>query len=208
MSDNIYAAPPSSLSRSAPGPAPAAAEDARFYVVSTGKATLLYLATCGMYLFYWFYKQWDTLKDNSSFESDAGRSWPFMRAIFAVFFTHALFREVKASSSRPALASWPANADATLMVLFVLVPAVIDRLDRYDMVHPMLSLAAFFMIIPTVLLLRRVQRKVNCACADEDGSSNSRLTAVNWIWLVLGGLFWVGLIGAFVGGVMSAMAEG
>jgi hypothetical protein len=41
-------------------------------------------------------------------------------------------------------------------------------------------------VIGTVLFM--AQRAINAACDDPTGSSNSKLTWANWIWIVLGSI--------------------
>ncbi|GGM77497.1 hypothetical protein OCF84_17105 [Shewanella xiamenensis] len=54
--------------------------------VSLAKFVIMFFATFGLYQIYWFYKQWQALKEY--YDLDA---WPIARCIFTVFFTHSLF---------------------------------------------------------------------------------------------------------------------
>lgn len=48
-----------------------------FYVVSTRKFAILFLATLGLYWIYWFYKNWDRYKDKWPYASEVGSTiWP------------------------------------------------------------------------------------------------------------------------------------
>ncbi|HWR95878.1 MAG TPA: hypothetical protein VN248_04015, partial [Arenimonas sp.] len=62
---------------------------APFYVVSLQKLVLLQVLTFGFYGILWFYWHFRRLKEY--YRDD---SWPVMRSIFAVFFTHTLFRDI------------------------------------------------------------------------------------------------------------------
>src|SRR5689334_3319399 len=65
-----------------------------FYVVSPMKFLIMMVGTMGLYTLYWFYKNWSLLNRKHK------AYWPVMRAVFAIFFTHALFREVDGALRR------------------------------------------------------------------------------------------------------------
>ena len=47
-------------------------------------------------------------------------------------------------------------------------------------------------------LLLQAQKAINFAANDVGGSANARLTAVNWVWMLLGGAIWLlALIGIY-----------
>ena len=100
MTDSVYAPPKADLSK-----VQSDADTPAFYVVSTLKMMVLFIATLGAYQLYWHYKNWRNhqQKDLAEGGTDAD-IWPWLRMIFAVFFVHSLFREVKAVADELGLA--------------------------------------------------------------------------------------------------------
>ena len=187
MTDNVYAAPQANMSSAGDQ-----SGDTRFFVVSTTKLAVMYLGSFGIYLLYWYYKQWELYKESQPFDSPAGKIWPAMRAIFSVLFTHALFSKVKAAQpDHPAVASWSPMRDATLVVLMLFVPMILS----WTMPRPhsplTLQLIGMALMFPIATVLCRVQKRINAVCGDETGAANRHITGANIAWLVLGALFWL-----------------
>ena len=81
---NLYAPPASEIR----GESPAGALQAHtFYVVSIPKFCVLYVATFGVYGLYWFYMHWQRYRRGHGQHESI---WPVPRALFSIFFTHAL----------------------------------------------------------------------------------------------------------------------
>lgn len=164
------------------------------------EAGILYVATFGLYGVYWFYKNWINYKNSSADRFNVDRSiWPAPRGLFAIFFTHALFREIKAyGRDKAALAEWNNESVATQLVLFMIAANVLDRLSARSIGSPYTDIASLVIIAPLLGLLLSAQRMINVACDDPDGKSNSRLTNANYAWIVLGVIFWVFAIVGFL----------
>lgn len=171
-----------------------------FYVVSRKKLAILYLATFGLYGVYWFYKNWSNYKHCSSDKFNVDRSiWPVARGIFSIFFTHALFREVKAyGRDKAALADWNNESLATQFVLFTISGSVLDRLSAHSIGSPYTDIASLLIMAPLVGLLLSAQHMINVGCGDPDGESNSRLTTANYVWIAIGLIFWIFFIRGFI----------
>jgi hypothetical protein len=171
-----------------------------FYVVSRKKLAILYLATSGLYGVYWFYKNWSNYKNSSSDRFNVDRSiWPVPRGIFSIFFTHALFREVKAyGRDNAALAEWNNESLATQLVLFTIAGNVLDRMSVRSIGSPYTDIASLLIMGPILGLLLSAQHKINLSCDDPDGDSNSRLTNANYVWIGLGLIFWLFAILGFI----------
>jgi hypothetical protein len=60
-----------------------------FFDVSVVKLVVMSIVTFGLYEIYWFYKQWQARKESGQ------DVLPLPRAIFAVLFAHALFKEAE-----------------------------------------------------------------------------------------------------------------
>ncbi len=173
----------------------AASAGPAFYVVSRRKLAILFLATFTGYAFYWFYKNWSCYKGKHPEASRFGSMVsPAPRAAFSMFFTHALFRKVKAHGrSQPAVARWRSGLDATILVGLMLLANFIDVLipGRAG------DVASFAGIFVLVLPFLKAQRMINLSCGDPAGKGNDRLTWANWAWMVVGVLGWgIAIMGA------------
>ncbi|OON63796.1 hypothetical protein B0920_10725 [Massilia sp. KIM] len=163
-----------------------------FYVVSRKKLAILYLATLGFYGVYWFYKNWSNYKNFNSDKFNVDQSiWPVARGIFSIFFTHALFREIKAyGRDKTALAEWNNELLATLLVLFTIASNILDRLSYRSIGSPYTDVASLLIMMPLLGLLLSAQHKVNVSCDDPKAESNSHMTSVNYCWIALGAILW------------------
>ncbi len=167
-----------------------AAGHAEFYIVSRRKFVLLFVATVGLYQLYWFYRHWKQYG-----QAHQKLLWPVPRAIFAIFFTHSLVRNIRLSlrlGSRPH--RWAPRTLATIFVILQIASNILDRLSSYGIGTPASFWASLLVLVPLGATLLSIQGAANVACGDPAGSRNSRLTAANWAWLGLGGLFWALLL--------------
>lgn len=174
-----------------------------FYVVSQKKLAVLYIATLGLYGFYWFYKNWSNYKHSMAPGFNPDREiWPVARAIFSVFFIHSLFREIKMfGRDKAALAEWKSDSLATKLVLTLIVSNVLDRLSRKSIGSPYTDLASLLILAPLLALHLEAQQMINVSCGDPAGASNSRFTKANYAWITLGAIFWIlVIIGFFLPG--------
>ena len=179
MSDSIYAPPQADVSVS---------DDAqpRYYVVAPYKFVLLSVLTFTLYFVYWFYRNWRQIKldDNDDL-------WAPARGLFYIFFTHSLFTDVQENlRNQDRSYEWQPGLLAGLFVIATLVVNLFDRIVSFE-AYPVVSVMAPFVATAlTTLLLFPAQKAINYACNDVGGSGNSKLTVINWAWIVLGGLFW------------------
>ena len=113
---------------------------------------------------------------------------PAVRAAFSLFFTHALFRKIKAyGRAQPAIARWRCDLHATILVTLMLLANFIDVLVQ----GPAGDVASFASIFVMVLPFLKAQAMINLSCGDPDGAGNDRLTKANWAWMIVGALLWV-----------------
>lgn len=180
MTDNIYAAPSANLDEHLD-----VNVENRFYVVSTRKLLVLYFITIGLYHLYWNYKNW-ALHNRATGEG----VWPVPRAIFSVFFTHSLFQNVARHDLTHERAEWNAGRMATLMVILVFAGNAMERLASKGLGSPITDLISIALLLPTGLLLKKVQAEINARCGDPDGSSNASFSAANIAWCVAGAVYW------------------
>lgn len=158
-----------------------------FYVVSLRKLVLLSIATVGLYSLYWFWRHWKLHKLDRKLDI-----WPVPRAIFAIFFAHGLNEEIDHRLRRAGQRhDWSPGTWATVYVVSAIIGQIINRLpDAMLAPGPSFGLAMLTVGGGTLAMVQ-AQRAANLACGDPTGSANARLTPLNWLWLVLGGLFWL-----------------
>src|SRR3954470_14863581 len=90
---NPYAPPIAAVSDVGSRSASGEAVDAPFFAVSLLKYVLMIFCTLGFYQVYWFYRNWQLIKEREGF---AGlRISPVPRAIFSVFFCYQCFARVR-----------------------------------------------------------------------------------------------------------------
>lgn len=162
-----------------------------FYVVSARKFWVLMIATAGLFELYWFYRHWKTYKTYRP-----SRLWPIPRAIFAIFFTHELFRAFsKVAKERKVQGASALNGWATLYVVSRLIEGVAHQMAGTVDPHPLsvgISLM-FFAFVAWPLAL--AQRVANAASGDPEGLSNAQFDLGNGVWIVIGIAFWMVLGG-------------
>jgi hypothetical protein len=123
--------------------------------------------------------------------------WPVARAFFAIFFTHALFREIDAALEREGKLNtfvWSPSMLATVFVVSVLASSVCGQLSARGIGLPVTVLLSAVLLIPRMFTLYRAQIAINLTMDDPQGSRNASITLANAGWLMLGALFWVSVI--------------
>ncbi len=190
MNDSIYAPPKADLSKASDG---GSNGDDAFYVISMAKLTTLFFITLGIYQIFWWYKNWSNYKDLCRYNDSADRNiWPIPRAIFSVFFVHSLFHRVEdyAETKSRAL-NWKIDTTATMMVLLLIASGICSQLSSKGLGSPYTDLGWMLLLVPLYFSFRKAQQNINTACGDPQGLGNSKFTVANWIWIVLGILFWL-----------------
>ena len=171
-----------------------AAQEIAFYLVSPRKFLLLFLGTFGFYLLYWFYKNWRLYQ-----QSTGEDMWPVMRAIFSIFFIHSLFAHFNFKHNIQT-GKEVANL-CVLATIFVVVVIFDNTVNRYlleDMVTPFRHVLEILPVLIMGWCLYKAQLVANAACDDINGSQNNTLTLANYGWLLLGGIFWLLILGNIV----------
>ena len=164
----------------------------KFFVVSRRKLMVLYLSTLGLYSIYWFYKQWEAYKEGSHFESDAGKMWPVMRALFPVFFVFSLLRRLKEEGHQhPEMVQWRSAPTAAVLTALLVISKALDRAAYRSIGSPVTDILSMLILLPLLAYFLSVQDKINLVCNDPEGEGNARFTAANYAWIALGGVFWL-----------------
>lgn len=184
MSDTPYQTPNAELIDTKQG------GTSSFYVVAPQKFTILFFSTAGIYLVYWFYRNWQQvqLKDNL-------KIWPIPRAIFSVFFTHSLFLKIQEKIHAQGKSfDWHPKSLATTYVVLSILSQVADRLSMKSIGSPMVDFLGLLILPLTYVPLARAQAAINFCSNDPKGSQNAVITGANMAWIIGGILVWL-LIG-------------
>jgi hypothetical protein len=184
--DNLYAPPIARIV----DPQEADSIPTPFYVVSTTKVAVLTIATFGLYELYWFWRHWKLHRIDGKLDI-----WPVPRAVFSIFFAHALNREIDHRIIRNGERHrWSPGMWATLYVVTAIANRMASRLPEEVFSAELSLLVTLASVLAATAALFHAQRAANIACGDPQALSNNRFTAANWVWIVLGGLLWL-LIG-------------
>ena len=170
MQENPYA-PPNAIVQDVGDPAPL--EDAPWFPVSVTKLLVMSLCTLTLYQIYWFYENWRRVKRRENLSII-----PAARAIFGVFFCYQLFAKIRDFDGRGNSSSrLAAGALATGWI----GATVLWRLpDPY-----------WWIAMSAILFMLPVQAQANAhnAAVNPAHKSNTRFSALNWVAVVVGGLF-------------------
>ena len=168
---------------------PVKTSEPEFYAVSQKKFLIMFIGTFGVYTVYWFYKHWSLYKKTGNEEM-----WPVMRAIFNIFFTHSLFllfeMEYKNKTGKAAKSM---SFLATVFVVVSILSNISGKLADHGYGVPLTHYLGVIVLPISCWCLYQAQGIANCACDDPNGSSNSRLTFLNYAWLVCGAIIWLGM---------------
>lgn len=178
--DNVYKAPEAALI----DPATTAGGTA-FFVTSIRKMAILYIATLGMYVLYWGYKQWDSQR-----HSMPKRIMPVWRSIFIVFFMHSLARRIGERLQAQGQPLGKPSGAATLFVVLVVLGGVLGSVTSRNEVPVLIDVLVLFLQLASLLPMLSIQRQANLASQDPQGRGNSEMSASNIVFIVLGSIIW------------------
>ncbi|MDU9391761.1 hypothetical protein [Pseudomonas sp. zfem002] len=189
--------PVASLAEKAPEP--------KFYVVSVKKMIVMLIFSMGLYFWYWNYRNW------KNYRRVTGEPViPLLRAIFYLFFLHALLERVdRGLRSQSASVEWSPR----LLVVGVITSVVysifycnllplesaLDWVMSTFGLYAVYLLNAFqllavFLYFAQLWLMARIQRVINLHESDPHATGNNRLTGVDWFWMLPGILVLLGAI--------------
>jgi hypothetical protein len=177
------------------GEVPASASASSFYVVAAPKFLLLALLSTGLYDLYWFFTNW-----RRHGQASGQRTLPLLRALIPIFFVHRLFALIAPASEprRSSAHAWHPGEMATLYVICTVGSRLFHHLGPYAATRlgaatavPWLEHVATLLGLCKMYPLFAAQRAANAAAGDPQGSSNSRLNAINYLFLALGVAGWL-----------------
>ncbi|EPJ8784500.1 DUF4234 domain-containing protein [Pseudomonas aeruginosa] len=178
--ENVYKTPEAPLVETR------GAKRAHFFVTSLGKMSVLFLVTLGLYGVYWMYKHWKAQQPQME-----RRISPVWRAIFGIFFFHALARRIHRALPEERQALWSPSEDATWAVVLTVAANLISHLtDVVPALEPY-SLPSLLLLLTPLIPMRNIQRQANLASGDPQGTGNSGYSGYNLLFIVLGALYWL-----------------
>lgn len=192
MTDNLYAAPQADMTKT---PVAVGSDDS-FFVVSPRKFILMFIFTFSLYQVYWFYKNWSNYQKQARLQNSTDSDiWPVARAIFSVFFIHALFRRVdKHAEAKQRPLGWDVDTHATTLVVLVVLTNL-NGLLLGGLLGPILSTLVGLGLLGAVgFSMHKAQPFINKSCNDPEGLANNKLTPANYGWMVVGVLLWISTI--------------
>ena len=151
-----------------------------FFAVSLFKLAVMSLCTFGVYEMYWFYRNWQAIRQREALELT--RSWnsisPLWRTIFSVFYCYSCFARIDRYGAKAGVKSIvpPAVCAAGWIILQFLV---VFPSEPWELA----SLLAVVFLLPVQSQVNRINETVAGL-----PHANSRLSAWNWVAVVLGGL--------------------
>ncbi len=158
-----------------------------FFTVSSKKLVLMYIVTMGLYALVYFYEHWKAQKIKYEL-----KVIPVLRAVFAIFFVHSLFSKIKKEAEDKGLSDLPALSGlATLFVVLSIVSTILSNVPGEGMGAVVGSLLSIILSVIALIPLLKAQKVANVINDDEEGQANATLTGVNWIFIILGVLFWL-----------------
>ena len=160
----------------------------RFYVVSPTKFLILYLGTLGLYGSYWFYKHYSLYLESSDEEITPilGKIMSVMiGAVISILFVHLIFKLFEKQAKNIGEYTNSLSIFATIYVIFFITAKAGDHFIK-DYSSSALLLSLFI----TGWSLYNAQKVANIACEDIEGTTNNKLTSLNYGWLILGGVLW------------------
>ena len=158
-------------------------DQAPFFTTSTLKLILMSMGTLGIYDLYWFYKNWVLIKQRTG-----EKIMPFWRAFFAIFWVYSCFKHIKNYAiSRSISNSLPIVALAIAYIIVQLIG------QAPESPADILAFFGFLALIPANNLAIKINKEHN-----PNFINNEKFSALNWVVVIVGGLFFGLLIFASI----------
>ena len=166
-------------------------DEIQFFPVSEGKLITLYILSFGLYGVYWFYKNWQLQAPSIN-----KKIYPAWRAIFSIFFTHALFNRINDKAVTLEMQhKFNANVLATIFVVAIVVSNILDYSSGGgDVMQGITSnsfiITSFVLFLLSTYPLVKVQATVNRINNDMLGYLNHHYSLWNYVLIIVGAITW------------------
>jgi hypothetical protein len=148
----------------------AGVKDPRWFRVGGVKLAVMFVATMGLYQLYWFYKQWDRVRDAGDNVAPAPRS------LFSILFCYSLFRRINDSTYAVGVQT---RLPPSLLAVGFILPSLMWKMEGA------VAFLGFLAFVPLVAAQRIANRVALAQGSTED--PNTRLTRLNWGGVLAGG---------------------
>ncbi|NNJ17913.1 hypothetical protein CSV86_023405 [Pseudomonas putida CSV86] len=168
---------------------------AMFYVVSVNKLIYMTMLTTGLYILYWFYRNWATYRD-----ATGERLIPLLRSIIPVIFVWPLLRRIDNRLMQSGCKyEWSPKFLSSSMWLILVVsvgasfvnPEPTEQLKTIANLHLLTLVLTVLQLLAVLWVLCQIQRVVNVVEDDPEGESNAHFSAANNCWIGLGIAIWM-----------------
>jgi hypothetical protein len=155
------------------GTGPIGSDQAPHFPVSLLKLAVMSICTFGIYEVYWFYKNWNLIKQRE--RTDIA---PFWRAVFGFFFCYQCFSRVREHAK--SLGLHQSVSAGHLATGWIITSALWMLPDPYWL----LSALAFIFILPVQALANRINSTIT-----PHHDPNRRFTVWNLVGVVVGAIY-------------------
>ena len=151
--------------------------------------------TTGLYLLYWFYRNWATYRD-----ATGEHLIPILRSIIPVIFLYSLLWRIDQSLKRSGVQyEWSPKPLAMSMWLILLasfgvsmlISAPTEQLKDIALMNLQNLILTIVQLVALVWVVCKIQRAVNVAEGDPEGESNAHFNGANNGWIGLGIVIWL-----------------
>jgi len=148
--------------------------DVCFFTATRTKLILMSLCTFGFYYYYWFYKNFQRIK-----ETTGKNIWPFWRALFCPLMAYSCFKPIQDVADKNNTKS---TINPVLLALCFFILGYFAYLpDPYWLI--------FYLSILIISAVNDVAIEVNERLIP-DFKNNGEFSGWNWFGLIIGGIFW------------------
>ena len=157
-----------------------------YYTVAKHKLITLIISTMGLYVIYWFYKNWKYQEPKMDMPIR-----PFWRGLFYYFYVHSLFARVYGSAKNQQIeVKYNLKTLATVLMIAAICGVISSGVSNYSTSY-LLSMLGLLSLPATLYPLLKTQEVINQVNNDPKGEANCRYTALNIIFIVIGVIWWL-----------------
>jgi tetratricopeptide (TPR) repeat protein len=145
-----------------------------FFPTSKTKLVVMSLCTFGIYGFYWFYRNWQFLKDKHKLNIR-----PFWRAVFSIFFCHSLFKHIKEYAKQYDVQT---GISPGWLTFFYILLSISIELPGFAW---QMSLLNFLPLLPVQGVINNLNARLS-----PNSEINKRFSGLNIFGIVIGVILW------------------